>query len=56
MRAITINQATNLIEVMTITQTIVGAATITHHGHIEGRPTIIISTCRGDGDCYVIQA
>lgn len=25
------------------------------HGHIEGGPTIIISTCRGAGDYYFIQ-
>ncbi len=40
---------------MTIAQSIDNGTTITHHGHIEGQPTILISTCRGEGDCYIIQ-
>lgn len=55
MQHVTLEQATDLLEVMTITQTIDSGPAITHHGHIEGRPTIIISTCRGEGACYIIQ-
>jgi hypothetical protein len=55
MKRATLEQATDLLEVMTITQSIDNGPAITHHGHIEGVPTIIISTCRGNGDCYVIQ-
>jgi hypothetical protein len=55
MENVTINQAADLLEVMTITQSIDSGFAITHHGHIEGVPTIIISTYRGAGDCYIIQ-
>lgn len=52
---VTLEQATNLLEVMIITKSINSGFAITHHGHVEGQPTIIISTCRGAGDCYIIQ-
>jgi hypothetical protein len=55
MRHVTINTAADLLEVMTITQSIDIGFAITHHGHIEGVPTIIISTDRGTGDCDIIQ-
>jgi hypothetical protein len=47
MRNITLEQAADLLEIMDINQTIDGGATITHHGHIEGKPTIVISTPPG---------
>ncbi len=40
---------------MTINQTVDSGFAVAHHGHIEGRATIIICTCRNDGDCYVVQ-
>jgi hypothetical protein len=55
MQHITLEHATDLLEVMTITQSIHSGFAVTHTGHIEGQPTILISTCRGEGDCYVIQ-
>lgn len=55
MKQVTLEQLTDLLEVMTITQSIDSGFAITHHGHIEGATTILISTCRGDGDCYIIQ-
>jgi hypothetical protein len=55
MRHATLEQATNLLEIMTIAQSIDSGFVITHHGHIEGLPTILISSCRGAGDCYIIQ-
>lgn len=55
MKRITLEHATDLLEVMTISQSIDSGFAITHTGHIEGASTILISTCRGDGDCYIIQ-
>jgi len=55
MQQVTLEQMADLLEVMTITQTTDSGFAITHHGHIEGVPTIAISTPRGAGDCYVIQ-
>lgn len=55
MRQITLEQLTDILEAMTVTESIDCGFAITHHGHIEGQPTIAISTCRGNGDCYVIQ-
>lgn len=55
MRHVTLEQVTEHLEVMTIEQSIESGFAITHHGHIEGVPTIIISTHRGAGDCYIIQ-
>ena len=55
MKCITLEHATDRLDVMTITQSIDSGPFITHHGHIEGVPTIIISTSRGTGDCYIIQ-
>jgi hypothetical protein len=36
-------------------QSIDSGFAITHHGHIEGQQTIIISTCRGQRDFYIIK-
>jgi hypothetical protein len=55
MQHVTLKQATNLLEAMTITQSIDSGFAIIHHGYIEGRSTIIISTSRGAGACYIIQ-
>lgn len=55
MQHVTLKQLTKILAAMTITQSIDSAFIITHHGHVEGVPTIAISTCRGTGDCYVIQ-
>jgi len=55
MKCITLEQTTDLIEVKTITRSIDSGFAITHTGHIEGVPTILISACCGDGDCYIIQ-
>ena len=55
MQHVTLKQATDLLEVMTIEQSIESGFAIAHHGHIEGVPTILISTSCGEGDCYIIQ-
>jgi len=55
MQQVTLEQAMEHLQVMTITQSIDSGFAIAHHGHIEGVPTIVISTTRGAGDCYVIQ-
>jgi hypothetical protein len=55
MRRITIEQLADILEVMTITHSIDSGFSITHHGHIEGRPTIAISTCRGKDGGYIVQ-
>lgn len=55
MQCVTLEQLADLLEVMTITQTTDSGFAITHHGHIKGVPTIAISTCRGAGDCYIVQ-
>lgn len=55
MRHVTLEQFTDILEVMTITQSIDSGFSINHHGHVEGRPTIAISTWRGDGVCYVVD-
>jgi hypothetical protein len=54
MQQVSLEQLTDLLEVMTITQTIDSGFAITHHGHIEGAPTIIVSTLRGTGG-YILQ-
>lgn len=53
MRSITLEQLADILEVMTITHSIDSGFAITHHGCVEGRPTIAISTCRGEG--FVMQ-
>lgn len=55
MKKVTLEEATDLLELMTITKSIESGFAITHYGHIEDVPTILISTCRGAGDCYIIQ-
>jgi len=55
MQHVTLEQLCDLLKHMNITQSVDSGFAITHHGHIEGVPTIAISTCHGDGDCYVIQ-
>lgn len=55
MRRVTLEQLADILEVMTITQSIDSGFAITHHGHVEGRPTIAISTWRGDGVGYVVD-
>lgn len=55
MRHVTLEHLTDILEIMTNTESIDSGFAITHHGHVEGQPTIVISTCRGHGDCYIIQ-
>jgi hypothetical protein len=55
MRIVTIEELCDLLEVMTIEHSHDSGFAITHLGHVAGQPTIAISTCRGDGDCYIIQ-
>jgi hypothetical protein len=55
MRSITLEQLADIVELMTITRTVDSGFAITHHGHVEGQPTVAISTCYGTGDCYIIQ-
>lgn len=55
MQHFTLQQLVDLLKIMTVTRTIDSGFAITHHGHIEGVPTIAISTHRGAGDCYVLQ-
>jgi hypothetical protein len=44
-----------VLELMTIERSVDSGFAITHFGHIEGQPTIAISTCNGGGDSYIIQ-
>lgn len=55
MKHVSLEQFCDLHDLMTVTQSIDCGFAITHHGHIECVPTIIISTHRGDGDCYIVQ-
>jgi hypothetical protein len=55
MKHVTLEQLTDLLEVMTITYSVDNGFAITHIGHIKGVPTIAISTCYNTGDCYLIQ-
>jgi len=55
MQHVTLEQLCDLLEQMTIAQSIDSGFAITHTGHIEGVPTIAISTCRGTGDGYITQ-
>jgi hypothetical protein len=55
MQHVTLEQLCDLLEHMTITQSIISGFAITHHGHIGDVPTIAISTCYGTGDCYLVQ-
>jgi len=55
MRHVTLEQFADILEVMTITHSIDSGFAITHHGHIEERPTIAISTSRESAVCYVVD-
>lgn len=55
MRSITLEQLADILEVMTITHSIDSGFAVTHHGHIEGQPTVAISMCRGDGSGFIVQ-
>ncbi|MHA4870072.1 hypothetical protein ACXZ1M_20490 [Duganella sp. PWIR1] len=55
MRKITIGELADILEVMTIKHSIDSGFAIAHHGDIEGRPIIAISTWRGSGDCYILD-
>ncbi|MYN01549.1 hypothetical protein GTP41_05505 [Pseudoduganella sp. DS3] len=55
MRHITLEQFAEILEVMAIAHSIDSGIAITHVGEVGGRPTIAISTCNGDGDCFVMQ-
>lgn len=54
MRHITLEHLAEILEVMTIDQTINSGFAITYHGHVEGRPTIVISSWR-ESTGYIIQ-
>lgn len=55
MQQVTLQQMVDLSEAMPITQSIDSGFIVTYHGHVEGVPTVAISTCPGMGDCYIIQ-
>jgi len=55
MRRITLEQLADILEIMTVNESIDNGFAITHIGHIDGKPTIAISTCRGEGDSFVLQ-
>ena len=55
MQHVTLEQMCDLLKHMIITQSIDSGFAIAHTGHIDGVPTIAISTCRGTGECYIIQ-
>lgn len=55
MRHLTLEQLTDILEVMFIEQTIDSGFAIAHHGHIEGQPTIVISAFRDDSAGFVLQ-
>lgn len=55
MQQVTLEQLCELLEHMTIAQSVDSGFAIAHHGHVEGVPTIAISTYYGTGDCYLIQ-
>lgn len=55
MRQVTLEQLADILEVMTITQSIDDGFAITHYGHIEGSPTVAVSTCRCQGGGYILQ-
>lgn len=55
MHCITLEQLADILEIMTVTQSIDSGFAIIHHGHVEGRPTIAISTCCGNGGGYILQ-
>lgn len=55
MQQVTLEQFCDQLEQMTIDQSIDSGFAITHVGHIDGIPTIAISTYRGEGDCYILQ-
>lgn len=55
MRHVTLEQLADILEDMVIEQTTDSGFAITHHGHIEGQPTIVISAFRGDSAGFVLQ-
>lgn len=55
MQHVTLEDFCDLLQVMTITQSTDSGFAITLYGHVEGVPTIAISTHRGAGDCYIVQ-
>jgi len=55
MRIVTIEELCDLLEIMTIEHSHDSGFAITHFGQVAGTPTIAISTCCDEGDCYIIQ-
>jgi hypothetical protein len=55
MHQVTLETLCDILEVMTIERSVDSGFAITHYGDVGGRPTIAISTCRGEGDSYIIQ-
>lgn len=55
MRHVTLEQLTDILEVMTIELTIDSGFAVTHHGHVAGQPTIAIATCCGEGGGILVQ-
>lgn len=55
MRYVTIEEFSEIVETMTISHSIDSGIVITHFGEVGGSPTIAISTCRGEGICYILD-
>ena len=55
MHRVTLEELTDILEVMVIEQTIDSGFAPTHHGHVEGQSTIVIATCRADGGGMLVQ-
>lgn len=55
MRKITLGEMAEILELMNIKQSIDSGFAVTHHGDLQGRRIIAISTCRGEGDCYIVD-
>ena len=55
MRHITLEQLADILEVMTVNHSVDNGFAVVHHGHIEGQPTIAVSTFRGKGECILFQ-
>lgn len=55
MKKTTLADLCSTLEAMTIERSVDHGYAIVHFGHIDGQPTIAISTCRGNGESYLIQ-
>ncbi len=55
MRSVSIEEFVDILECMTISHSVDSGFVITHFGEVGGRPTIAISNCNGDGNCFLMQ-